>query len=188
MYLNVYNDLNSFQKVNVFRIVFLLQIFLHQTEVFLIFIYQVHDLIPTNRICIMKYVGYTPKSSDVRTLLTSICTQILVGLGRDHMSITRDFKELQKFFLSLLQSIPQNKKLLIFLDAVEQILPDHNAHLLTWLPQTLMSNVKIILSVNSGDSTIAQKLCNGADKKLQIFRRAETSFSLRGRRLVVLLP
>lgn len=169
MYLNVYNDLNSFQKVNVFRIVFLLQIFLHQTEVFLIFIYQVHDLIPTNRICIMKYVGYTPKSSDVRTLLTSICTQILVGLGRDHMSITRDFKELQKFFLSLLQSIPQNKKLLIFLDAVEQILPDHNAHLLTWLPQTLMSNVKIILSVNSGDSTIAQKLCNGADKNSRSF-------------------
>lgn len=128
-----------------------------------------HDLIATSKICIMKYVGYTPKSSDVRNLLTSICTQILVGLGRDHLSITRDFKELQKFFLSLLQSIPQNKTLLIFLDSVEQILPDHNAHLLTWLPQTLMPNVKIILSVNSGDSTIAQKLCNAADKDSRSF-------------------
>ncbi|XP_061175047.1 NACHT and WD repeat domain-containing protein 2-like [Saccostrea echinata] len=130
---------------------------------------QVHDIMAADNICIIKYVGYTPKSTDIRNLLTSVCTQILVGLKRDHASVTRDFKELQKFFLSLLQSIPENKTLVLFFDAIERILPDHNAHLLTWLPQSLKSNVKIVLSVNTGDNAIAQKLCNDGTKSSQYY-------------------
>lgn len=128
-----------------------------------------HDLLADEKICLIKYVGYTPKSADIRNLLTSLCTQILVGLDREHASVSREFKELQKLFLSLLQSVPENKTLVLFIDAIEQMLPDHNAHLLTWLPQTLKPNVKIIVSVSSGDSAIAQKLCNDGDKNTQYY-------------------
>ena len=71
-----------------------------------------------------------------------------MGLSQDLLGdITNDFDELKKLFSTLLQSVPENKCLVLVLDSIDQLKKDVQAYGMRWLPKTLPERVKVVLSV-----------------------------------------
>ena len=82
---------------------------------------QLSELIPGNLLSLIRYVGFTPKSSDLRQILLGLCSQIALALGYMPDDIPNDFKDLQRFFPELLAAIPVDTTVVIILDALEQV-------------------------------------------------------------------
>lgn len=95
---------------------------------------------------VIRYIGTTPNSSQVRLLLHSVCQQICNIYGLDSSTIRKDMKELQEDFISCLQLASPEEPLFVFLDSLDQFGPEDNARQLTWLPTVLPSHVKLVVS------------------------------------------
>jgi len=106
---------------------------------------------------ISRFVGATPGSSDLRSLLDDLCGELDVG------EIPQDMNELVRTFRAQLSpsediSTEDEEKenstgvenVVLFLDALDQLNPTDNARMLYWLPRELKPNVKLILSVLEG--------------------------------------
>ncbi|WAR24293.1 LOW QUALITY PROTEIN: NWD2-like protein [Mya arenaria] len=107
-------------------------------------------------ICAIRFIGYTPKSSDIKQVLMTLCHQLLHTLGRpsnDPLMI-----DLQRYFADLLNSFPKELNVVIFLDAIEQLIPEYNAHYLSWLPTELSPNIKIIIATHPTKHGILDRL------------------------------
>lgn len=109
-------------------------------------------------ICAVRYIGYTPKSSDIRQILLTLCNQLLHTLGQPKNDIPYDCKDLQRYFYDLLQSVPKSLRVVIFLDSLEKLIPEYNAHYLSWLPTNINANIKIIVSVHPTKHKILDRL------------------------------
>ena len=96
-------------------------------------------------IVVVRYIGSSQESSNIRNLLQSICRQIVVCLGLDLM-VPMDYQDVVKFFKSLLTRIPPDLSLVLLLDSVNNLQPEFRAHQLGWLPRTLPRNVKVVIS------------------------------------------
>ncbi|XP_046361638.2 NACHT and WD repeat domain-containing protein 2-like [Haliotis rufescens] len=107
---------------------------------------------------IIRYVGFTQMSSDVRQILSSICSQLCAIINRDQASIPSDVKDLPVYFQELLNSVPNYLSVVILLDALEKILPDNNANLMTWFPASLPVNVKMIITCQPSSNKILETL------------------------------
>ncbi|KAK3089761.1 hypothetical protein FSP39_006292 [Pinctada imbricata] len=121
---------------------------------------EMQDLIPGYTLTVLRYVGYTSRCADIRQILSSVCSQILTALQfqGDVTQLPHDFKELLKYFHWLLQNVPPQVTLVLLFDAMDLIRPDYNAHLMAWLPNLLGDNVKIIVTLESGDNPVYQRL------------------------------
>jgi len=109
-------------------------------------------------ICAIRFIGHTPKCSDIKQVLTTLCHQVLHTLGRPSTDIPYDCKDLQRYFADLLASVPRELNVVIFLDAIERFIPEYNAHYLSWLPVDLNPNIKIIVSTHSTKHGLLQRL------------------------------
>ena len=107
---------------------------------------QVQDWIADDSIVVLRLLGTTPSCQDLRQLLSSICHQLALVLGHQLTDIPLAFKELLQYFTELLGNIPSKYSVVILLDALQELLPDYFAWQLSWLPQQLTENVKIIVS------------------------------------------
>ena len=123
---------------------------------------------------IYRFIGATPTSSDVRSLLESLCTQLhsefeahyqehidqqmadvqgnddeawatLLEIEAAH-STTGDTQTLTKTLGTLIEDAPADRAVVIFLDALDQLNPMDGAYYLTWLPIELPANVRIVVS------------------------------------------
>ena len=108
--------------------------------------FQVNTYIEDDTITVARFIGTTASSFDTRQLLYNICLQVSLCLGTSPDGIPNEYKELQSYFLEMLASFPEERNLLIFLDALHILVPQYNAHYLYWIPRNLKENVKIILS------------------------------------------
>ncbi|XP_068711765.1 NACHT domain- and WD repeat-containing protein 1-like isoform X2 [Montipora foliosa] len=95
---------------------------------------------------VIRYIGTTPNSSQIRLLLHSVCEQICNIYGRDPRTIREEIKELQEDFASCLQMATAEKPLFIFLDSLDQFGLEDNARQLIWFPLVLPDHVKLIVS------------------------------------------
>ncbi|MEN6553436.1 MAG: AAA family ATPase, partial [Methanobacterium sp.] len=94
---------------------------------------------------IVRFIGATPESSDMRSLLEGLSKQISMIYGEDD-SIPSDYNELVQHFNERLNLANDGKPLLIFLDALDQLSDSENAHNLSWIPNELPENVHIVIS------------------------------------------
>ncbi len=108
----------------------------------------------------IRFIGATPGSSDIRTLLDSLCRQISRIYGADESDIPTDYKELVEDFPKRLALATKDKPLIIFLDALDQLSDAHNARNLIWLPSELPEHVHVVVSLLPGDplETMKNKL------------------------------
>ncbi len=121
---------------------------------------------------VFRSIGATPASSDGRALLESLCEQIYEVLDyeqqkqqrlakvegeteearreRDRINleytIPGDIKKLAETFYNFLVKVPEDKQLIIFLDALDQLSDADNARNLNWLPAELPENIRFIVS------------------------------------------
>jgi len=96
---------------------------------------------------IARFIGATPGSADLRTLLRSLCTELGIE------SPPEDTNELIAAFQKRLSGAEDDKETeqvqpaIVFLDAMDQLNETDNARILHWLPRTLSPGVKLVFSV-----------------------------------------
>ncbi|RDD38573.1 NACHT and WD repeat domain-containing protein 2 [Trichoplax sp. H2] len=103
-------------------------------------------------VVVLRFIGITPTSSNLRTLLHSICTQADRAYGYSTRLIPKHLQELIDYFTTVTVSRgTDSKPLIICLDSLDQLSPENGALLLGWLPQTCSSSFKLITSTLSDD-------------------------------------
>jgi WD40 repeat protein len=130
-----------------------------------------------NAVTISRFIGATPSSSEGRSLLESLCHQIyetfdlkrqrehalsqITGTGEEaqksrqrvveEYSVPSDYPKLSATFRDFLVKIPRAERLILFLDALDQISEVDHAQSLGWLPDKLPENVHIVVSCLPGE-------------------------------------
>jgi hypothetical protein len=102
-------------------------------------------------VLIARFIGATPDSSDGRSLLESLCRQIVRSYSGDETAVPSDYKELIEIFPKQLELATKDKPLILFLDAMDQLSDANNARNLVWLPSELPHNVRMIVSTIPGE-------------------------------------
>ena len=112
-------------------------------------IQQTRDSFPDAEV-ISRFIGATPDSSNGRALLEGLCRQISQIYDISEVNIPTDYNELVREFSKRLSFGRPGKKLILFLDALDQLSDTNNARDLAWLPSKLPENVFLIISTLPG--------------------------------------
>ncbi|MCH7725325.1 MAG: AAA family ATPase, partial [Planctomycetes bacterium] len=122
---------------------------------------QAYKKIPEENKPMIRFIGVTPRASDLRSLLTNLCLELRWEMmpeptalaAGDHplgKSFPKEIQDLQREFRQHLSAASDRRPVVLFLDALDQ-LSDADAGLqLHWLPggpaDLLSSHVKIVVS------------------------------------------
>ncbi|XP_034298711.1 RWD domain-containing protein 4 isoform X1 [Pantherophis guttatus] len=106
---------------------------------------------------VLRFIGITGESRNVRRLLLSLCYQI-ADIYNISVTLSEDFEGLVEEFSSLLEFATQDKPLLICLDSIDDLSEEYGAAL-SWIPPELPKNVHFIVSTCSeSDISCIRKL------------------------------
>ena len=102
---------------------------------------------------IERFIGVAPRSSDLRSLLSSLCQELRQWNPRPD-ALPTEIKELRDEFSLHLQAATPEQPLILFLDALDQLADADNGRLLNWLPPgSLPAHVKLVVSCLSDRDT-----------------------------------
>ena len=105
-----------------------------------------------NTLIIPHFVGCSPSSVDCFRTLNRFCALIIRKFNIElEEGIPDEYNKLMECFKSIVKQIPEKGKLIIFIDALNQLSSSHKSHTLNWLPEILSENVKIIISALPGE-------------------------------------
>jgi hypothetical protein len=105
-------------------------------------------------ILLVRFIGATPESADVRTLLQGLCQQISHRYGVDASTIPTDYEGLVQEFAKRLGLASARMPLLLFLDALDQLgetTPGEGTSTLNWLPTDLPAHVHLVATIQSDE-------------------------------------
>jgi len=102
-------------------------------------------------VVVSRFIGATPNSSDGRALLESLCHQISRRYGADEASVPAEYQKLVEELPRKLELATDNKPLIVFIDALDQLSDFEHARNLIWLPRDLPANVRVIVSTLPGE-------------------------------------
>lgn len=98
---------------------------------------------------IPHFLGASPTSTNLRQTLKRFCTYLNQQMDTLE-EVPEDIKELIHTFPDLLSKAAEQRKILIVLDAVNQLENTDSAHGMYWLPQDLPANVRVVISTLKG--------------------------------------
>ena len=101
---------------------------------------------------IPHFVGCSPVSVDIYRTLDRYC-QLLVREFKIELEdgIPDDYNLLKECFSNLLSKAAENGRVILFIDALNQLSSSRNSHQLDWLPSQLPDNVRIVVSALPGE-------------------------------------
>ena len=105
-------------------------------------------------VIVSRFIGATISSSDGRSLLEDLCRQIALSYGQE-ADLPTAYEELVEEFPKIMALATADKPLIIFLDSLDQLTSAHNARSLTWLPEKLPENVRLVLTTRPGEYLVA---------------------------------
>ncbi|WP_298863625.1 DUF4062 domain-containing protein [uncultured Gimesia sp.] len=94
---------------------------------------------------IPHFVGASPTSTGLRQMLHRFCS-VLKQKFNFTDDIPLDINSLSSLFRQYIEQVPNDRRVLFALDALNQLDETDNAHALTWLPWEFPAHVKIIVS------------------------------------------
>ncbi len=103
---------------------------------------------------ISRFIGWTPGSAAARDLLDKLCRQ----LDRNQPTPS-DYRELLQELPKRLAGASERRRVIVFLDALDQLTEADNARNLIWLPLELPRNVRLVVSTSTepGDTEAVLK-------------------------------
>ena len=115
---------------------------------------HIHEWLGKDAVLILRFLGTSPQSSSVISLLRSIIQQIciLYGFQVPSEDVLEMFSDVRRCLWSLLKKAMKEqpkRPLVLVLDAVDQLQSSYGAHEFLWLMRTLPRNVYIIISMLS---------------------------------------
>lgn len=104
-----------------------------------------------------RFISATPKSGNLKNLLTDLCQQLELYFAALQQEIKPEvtsidemnLNSLNRYFESLLQQNPAGNRLIIFIDALDQLNSATGPGIeqtLSWLPRELPAGVRVIIS------------------------------------------
>lgn len=109
---------------------------------------------PQEKAIVYRFIGATARSSDIHSLLGSICSEISRRYSQVESSTPEDIRELITEFGKRLQLANSEKPLYLFLDSLDQLSDSHDARSLKWLPLELPEYVHLVLSTREEETFI----------------------------------
>lgn len=97
------------------------------------------------------FIGASPSSTDPRRMLLRLCQELARQFGFDD-EISDKFDALRVTFGQFVERAAQEHRLVLVIDAVNQLDEVHYSHDLLWLPQPLPASVRLIVSTLAGDA------------------------------------
>jgi WD40 repeat protein len=95
---------------------------------------------------IVRFIGITPHSSDIRSLLGNLCQELRMWHPREG-EIPTDIKALAEELQNHFRAATPEQPLILFLDALDQLSDADNGRLLNWLPAgQLPGHVKLVVT------------------------------------------
>jgi hypothetical protein len=103
---------------------------------------------------VYRFIGTSSRSSNIISLLQSVCEQIAVAYGSKMETLAGEGKEKSLYDLNGLSEIlkkslalsTEQKPILLFLDALDQLSDSDNARSLYWLPRELNLHTRMLVS------------------------------------------
>lgn len=103
---------------------------------------------------IYRFIGATPSSSDIRSLLESLCHQINGVYGGEE-EVPSSYEDLVDDFPKRLALATAGRPLVLCIDSLDQLSEANNAKSLVWLPGDIPENVRIIVTTRPGEELAA---------------------------------
>lgn len=108
--------------------------------------WRAFENIPQTQEPIIRLIGTTPHSSDLRSLLSSLCEE-LRQRNPTGEALPTEISKLSDEILDHLRSATSDRPLILFLDAIDQLTDMGNGRTLSWLPHgSLPTHVKLVVS------------------------------------------
>jgi hypothetical protein len=101
-------------------------------------------------IVLSRFLGATPASADLRSLLTDLCRQLAARFERGGET-PQATPDLVREFAARPAWATADRPLVLFLDALDQLGEADHARSLYWVPRTLPPHVRLVVSVLSGN-------------------------------------
>ena len=103
---------------------------------------------------VYRFIGTSSRSSNIISLLRSVCEQIAVAYGTKMETLAGEGREKSLYDLNGLTEILKKclalgtaqKPVLVFLDALDQLSDSDNAKSLYWLPRELPEHTRLVVS------------------------------------------
>lgn len=102
------------------------------------------------------FVGASQSSTSLRMTLRRFCTHLNRALGSTD-EVPEDFRELVLLFPQLLETAAKEHHILVVIDAVNQMERGDNVYSMTWLPQRIPENARVLVSTLAGEALDALK-------------------------------
>jgi hypothetical protein len=107
-----------------------------------------------NVLNVYRFIGTTSRSSNIISLLQSVCEQIAGAFGTNMIALAGEGQEKSLYDLNGLSGILKKclalgtaqKPVILFLDALDQLSDSDNARSLNWLPGELPEHARLIVS------------------------------------------
>ncbi|XP_067890505.1 NACHT and WD repeat domain-containing protein 2-like [Heterodontus francisci] len=107
-------------------------------------------------VIVSRFLSCPGNATSFQNVLTGICQQIAISYHKPMQIYSNNIEELMNCFVSLLEASSEQHPLTIMIDAVDQISESDSARALWWLPKTLPTFSKLIISTTL-KYAIAQK-------------------------------
>ncbi|XP_069132997.1 NACHT and WD repeat domain-containing protein 2-like isoform X2 [Argopecten irradians] len=104
-----------------------------------------------NMSVLLRVIGITTSSTNVRSLLRELCLQMCHVFGSNEDDVPTDYKGLMNDFTRHLSLATPENPIVIILDSLDRLSDDHEGRKLNWLPKELPKNAYIIVSTNPDD-------------------------------------
>jgi WD40 repeat protein len=98
-----------------------------------------------------RFIGAVPGSTNIRTLLGGLCRQLRRRFGDDETATPTEYSELVRDWRNQLAKATEQRPVIVFLDALDQLSLLLDAHSLGWLPMRLPPHVHFVTTSLPGD-------------------------------------
>jgi hypothetical protein len=112
------------------------------------------ETVAENALIVYRFIGTSSRSSNIISLLQSVCEQIAGTFGTNMIALAGEGKEKSLYDLNGLAGIMKKcfalgtaqKPVILFLDALDQLSDSDNARSLNWLPRELPEHARVVVS------------------------------------------
>lgn len=130
---------------------------------------QARTALPAARL-VLRFLGTTAASGDARSLLRSVCRELVAGEGGDPDEVPGDYRSLVGELATLLGRASAAQPVILFLDALDQLADPEGAGELAWLPVELPAHVRVIVSTSTGPTLSALRSRLRAEDLVEVGR------------------
>jgi tetratricopeptide (TPR) repeat protein len=117
---------------------------------------------------IAHFIGAGPGSTDIRRTLLRLCRELTSEFNLQN-DIPFDYSKLRQTFKSFLEEASAQRRVLLIIDALNQLDETHESHAIGWLPRSLPAGSKVIVSaIDDSDCVAALRSRHAAPAELAV--------------------